>query len=66
MHRISADDFDVLAALALRPIRPKRNWRNGNDVGAFPARHTIKHKSVIAAAHAAFSAEIRLLAPEQR
>jgi len=49
-----------------RPIRPKRNWRNGNYLGAFPPRTVVKHKPVDPAVHTAFSAEIRRLSPEQR
>ena len=49
-----------------RPIRPARNWRNGNFLGAFPARPLKKHKPVVAAVHAAFSAEIRKIPPESR
>lgn len=49
-----------------RPVRPKRNWRNGNYLGAIPARTLRKHKPVDPAVHAAFSAEIRQLPPEKR
>lgn len=51
---------------AARPIRPTRNWRNGNYLGAIPARTIPKHKPVDAVVHAAFSAEIRKLPPEKR
>lgn len=49
-----------------RPIRPARNWRNGNYLGDFPARTEVKHKPVDPAVHAKFSAEIRKLPPEKR
>jgi hypothetical protein len=49
-----------------RPIRPARNWRNGNYLGAFPASTVAKHKPVAAATRATFSAAIRQLAPERR
>ena len=49
-----------------RPVRPARNWRNGNYLGAFPARTNPKHKPVDAAVHAKFLAEIRKLPPEGR
>jgi len=49
-----------------RPIRPSRNWKNGNYLSAYPARTVPKHKPVNQAAHAAFSAEIRKLSPEKR
>jgi hypothetical protein len=51
---------------APRPIRPSRDWRNGNYLGAFPARTTPKHKPVDAAVHARFAAGIAQLAPEER
>jgi hypothetical protein len=49
-----------------RPIRPARNWRNGNYLGDRPAQTAIKHKPVDPAVHAKFSAEIRKLPPEKR
>jgi hypothetical protein len=49
-----------------RPIRPARNWKNGNYLGEFPARMAAKHKPVDPIVHAAFSAEIRPLKPELR
>ena len=49
-----------------RPIRPARNWRNGNYLGAFPARATIKHKPVDPTVHAKFSAEIGKHVPGKR
>ena len=51
---------------APRPVRPSRNWRNANYLGAFPARTAPKHKPVDAEAHAVFSAGIQMLAPEAR
>ena len=49
-----------------RPIRPARNWRGHNFLGADPASTTVKHRPVDAAAHARFSAEIRGLPPGSR
>ena len=49
-----------------RPIRPAQNWKNGNYLGAFPARAVRKHKPVDPIAHARFAAAIRALAPEKR
>jgi hypothetical protein len=49
-----------------RPVRPARNWRNNNFLGAIPARSLVKHKPVDPGVHAKFSAEIGLLAPEKR
>jgi hypothetical protein len=51
---------------APRPIRPARNWRNNNYLGAVPARTLVKHRSVDPAVHEKFSTEIRLLRPESR
>jgi hypothetical protein len=51
---------------APRPIRPARNWKNGNYLAAYPARTTPKHKPVDPALHARFSAEIRRLPPSKR
>lgn len=49
-----------------RPVRPSRNWRNGNYLGAIPACVQVKHKPVDLGVHAEFSAEIRALPPAQR
>ena len=49
-----------------RPVRPARNWRNNNYLGADPAGTAVKHRPVDLRAHAGFAAEIRLIAPELR
>ena len=49
-----------------RPIRPARNWKNNNYLGAIPARTSVKHKPVDPVVHARFSEPIRKLAPENR
>lgn len=49
-----------------RPIRPRTNWKDGNYLGARPAATAVTHSPVDRAAHAAFSAPIRMLSPEQR
>jgi len=51
---------------APRPVRPSRNWRNGNSLGDFPARTVVKHKPVDPATHARFSAAIRGIPPAVR
>lgn len=51
---------------APRPIRPSRNWRNGNYLGAIPASTTVKHKPVDPFVHASFSQLIKVLEPEER
>jgi hypothetical protein len=49
-----------------RPVRPVRNWKDNNHLGADPAGTTVKHRPVDLAAHAVFAAEIRLIPPERR
>ena len=49
-----------------RPIRPALNWKGGNYLGKDPASTKVRYRPVDPAAHAAFSAPIRGLRPEQR
>jgi hypothetical protein len=49
-----------------RPIRPSRNWKNGNFLGKDPAGSKVKHRPVDPAAHAAFAAPIRDIPPQKR
>ena len=49
-----------------RPIRPKRNWRGDNYLGEYPPSQSVRHRPVDAAAHAAFAAAIKAIAPERR
>lgn len=49
-----------------RPVRPARNWKNNNYLGADPAAATVKHRPVDADAHAVFAAPIKGLLPEER
>jgi hypothetical protein len=49
-----------------RPIRPRRNWKDDNYVGARPAATQVTHAPVDRIAHAAFIAEIRRLPPNER
>ena len=49
-----------------RPIRPSKNWRGDNFLGADPASTKVKHRPVDAAAHARFAAAIGNIAPEDR
>lgn len=41
-----------------RPIRPARNWKGNNFLGADPASTTVKHRPVDAKAHAALQAAL--------
>ncbi len=49
-----------------RPVRPARNWKGDNHLGRDPARTEVKHRPVDPAAHAAFAAPIRAIAPQDR
>lgn len=49
-----------------RPIRPSRNWRNNNFLGADPASTKVKHKPVDLAAHAKLVAAQNGLPPQER
>jgi len=49
-----------------RPVRPSRNWKNGNYLGKNPASSKVKHRPVNAEAHARFAAAIRMISPEKR
>ena len=51
---------------APRPIRPVMNWKGENYLGKYPAGTKVKHRPVDAAAHEAFAAAIRAVAPERR
>ncbi len=51
---------------APRPVRPARPWKGDNFLGRHPATATAKHRPVDAQAHAAFAAELRHIAPEER
>ena len=49
-----------------RPIRPSRDWRNGNFLGKDPASTHVRVKPVDRDAHAAFAAAIRAIPPNRR
>ena len=49
-----------------RPIRPARNWRRDNYLGAEPATTKVTHKPVDPVDHAAFSAVIATIPPDER
>jgi hypothetical protein len=49
-----------------RPIRPARNWKDGNYLGKDPAGTTSKHRPIDAAAHAAFADPIAKIPPRER
>jgi hypothetical protein len=49
-----------------RPVRPSRDWKNGNTVGKYPPSATVKHRPVDPATHKAFAAAIRDVPPQDR
>ena len=49
-----------------RPIRPARNWKNGNYLGEDPPTTKVTSKALDPQAHAAFAADIRSIPPERR
>lgn len=49
-----------------RPLRPQRNWRNDNYLGADPASQAVVHKPVDVAAHRDFAASVKRIAPQDR
>lgn len=51
---------------APRPIRPSRNWKGDNFLGAHPASTRVKHRPVDRDAHAKFVAAIKGIQPERR
>jgi len=51
---------------APRPVRPARDWKNGNTVGKYPPSSTVKHRPVDAAVHASFAASLRDIPAEDR
>ena len=51
---------------APRPVRPARNWKDGNYLGRCAARTEPKLRPVDPVAHAAFSEAIAGIPPEQR
>ncbi|EYS86456.1 hypothetical protein CF68_06060 [Cupriavidus sp. SK-4] len=49
-----------------RPVRPARDWKNGNYLGNDPASTKVKHRPVDLEAHARFAGAIAPVPPEQR
>lgn len=49
-----------------RPIRPSKDWKDGNCLGNDPASTAVKHRPVDARAHARFAAPIKPLPPHER
>jgi len=49
-----------------RPIRPAKNWKADNFLGAYPASTAARHRPVNPAVHERFAESIRLILPELR
>jgi hypothetical protein len=49
-----------------RPVRPSKNWKNDNFLGAYPPSRQVKHRPVDLEAHRGFATAIAALAPEER
>lgn len=49
-----------------RPIRPGKNWKNGDYLGTNPASTKVIHKPVDPDVHKIFSEKIQKLKPEER
>jgi hypothetical protein len=49
-----------------RPIRPSKNWKNDNFLGAHPASTKVKHRPVNLEAHTKLPAAQGGLPPEKR
>ena len=51
---------------APRPIRPARNWKGSNYLGADPASAQVRHRPVDQAHHRVFAATLRDIPPKDR
>jgi len=49
-----------------RPIRPRKNLKNENYLGKYPATETILHRPVVLEEHRTFAAGIKDIPPEDR
>lgn len=49
-----------------RPVRPARDWKNGNYLGRHPATTKLTYKPVDLSAHARLLAQVAGIAPEAR
>ena len=49
-----------------RPVRPARQWKDDNWLGAKPASTKVKHRPVDLGAHAALAREVREIPPDKR
>jgi hypothetical protein len=51
---------------APRPVRPSKNWKGNNFLGADPASTKTRHRPVDIAEHAEFAVHLRTVPPQSR
>ncbi|WP_088926371.1 DUF1272 domain-containing protein [Burkholderia multivorans] len=49
-----------------RPVRPTKNWKNGNHIVEYPPTTSVKHRPVESHAHDIFSSVLRCIPPQDR
>lgn len=49
-----------------RPVRPIKNWKGDNFLGAFPASKAIRYRPISPSIHRAFADLIKSIPPELR
>jgi hypothetical protein len=49
-----------------RPVRPARDWKDGNYLGKDPPGTKVRYRPVDLAAHALFADAIKSIAPQKR
>ena len=49
-----------------RPVRPQKDWKNGNNLTHHPASGKILHRPVDLAAHQVFAAALKDVPPQRR
>lgn len=49
-----------------RPIRPAKDWKNGNFLGKYPADTKVRYRPVDERAHADFAVRVKHLPPHER
>src|SRR6476469_4569417 len=47
-----------------RPVRPKHDWKGGNNLDTYPASKSVKYQPVDVAVHQTFSEKIKGTPPE--
>src|SRR5262249_31057811 len=50
----------------VRPVRPRKDWKGGGYLGAYPASGKARHRPINTRLHREFAQTIRLIPPESR